>query len=138
MKTKFFLFALIATLGLMSCKKNDCDCNDPNKLEGTWHMESVHGGLAGIHLNYIVGEVAWKFDEANNMVKVTNNILTTGPKSIYARFATGTYTYAVSTLNNQNTLTIDSIEVGVYSFSNGKLMIDDGVAVDGMMTEFIR
>jgi len=138
MKINALILVVTATLAFSSCKKAECDCEPENTLDGEWQMERVYGGLMGIDLNYAPNEVTWDFNSSQNTVDVTNNILTTGPKSTYARFSTGVYAYYTQNINGADYLFIDSTEIGIYAINNTKLMIDDGLAADGFITEFVR
>lgn len=138
MKSNTLILTLIATVVFTACKKAECDCEPENTLDGKWQMERVYGGLMGIDLNYAPNEVTWDFNSSQNTVDVTNNILTTGPESIYARFATGVYGYYTQPVNGQQILFVDSTEMGIYTVTGSKLMIDDGLAADGFVTEFVR
>jgi hypothetical protein len=138
MKINVLVLTLFTALIFSSCKKAACDCEPENTLEGKWQMERVYGGLMGIDLNYAPNEVTWDFNGSQNTVDVTNNILTSGPKSIYARFNTGVYAYHTQNINGANYLFIDSTEIGIYTINSSKLMIDDGLAADGFVTEFVR
>ena len=139
MKSLVLFLGLAATIAFTACKKTDCECvEQQSNLAGKWHMDSVYGGLMGLQLSYKTGEVIWDFDATNQSVDVTNNIVTTGPESIYARFGTGVYGYYTQTVNGQLVLFVDSTELGIYTVTSSKLMIDDGLAADGFVTEFVR
>ena len=138
MKSLSLIIALSFSLGfLASCKKN-CECILPNQIEGTWHMSRVSGGLAGIDFTYNSGEVMWVFKENSDLLFVTNAIDTNDIKYNYAKLASGQYSYSTQSANGQNILFLDGMELGIYTISNNKLFIDDGVAADGLLTEFER
>jgi hypothetical protein len=112
--------------------------NPPNEitLSGDWNMKNVSGGLMGLNLDYNPGEVIWIFNTTTNQLSVTNNILTTGPKSIYARFQSGVYNYYITSANSIDQLYVDSTLIGVMTIGTSSLNIDDGVAADGFLTVF--
>lgn len=132
--TKLGLLALVVLT--FACSKTNV--NPPNEitLEGNWNMKNVSGGLMGLNLDYDPGEVIWRFDASTNLLMVTNNILSTGPKSIYARFATGSYPYYILNNNSIDELYVDSNLVGDMSIGISTMRIDDGVAADGFLTVF--
>ncbi len=138
MKINALILTVIATLAFASCKKAECDCEPENTLDGKWKLERVYGGLMGIDLNYAPDEVTWDFNSSQHTVDVTNNIITTGPKSAYSKFSTGVYTYSTQNINGLDYLVIDSLEIGIYAINSSKLVIDDGIAADGFITEFVR
>ena len=132
--TKLGLLALVVLT--FACSKTNV--NPPNEitLKGNWNMKNVSGGLMGLNLDYDPGEVIWRFDASTNLLMVTNNILSTGPKSIYARFATGSYPYYILNNNSIDELYVDSNLVGDMSIGISTMRIDDGVAADGFLTVF--
>jgi hypothetical protein len=138
MKSQLLFLSISTLIAFTACKKTDCECASQNTLEGKWHMDSVYGGLQGITLSYATGEVIWDFKPNQGTVEVTNNILTTGPKSIYARFSTGVYGYYIQNTNGQEILFVDSTALGVYTINASTLVVDDGLAADGFVTEFVR
>lgn len=137
MKSPFLVFILLVSINFFGCTKK-CECIIDNPIEGTWHMSRVSGGLAGIDLTYNSGEVVWDFKENSSILLVTNTLDTNDVKFAYAKLATGQYSYATQSANGQNTLFVDGNAIGVYSIAQDKLLLDDGVAADGMLTEFKR
>jgi len=138
MKTQLFIFLLVSTFGLTSSCKKKCDCQVPSQLEGRWQMSRVSGGLAGIDYTYNPGEVNWYFQQSNNTLYVSNNLDSTDAKHQYTKLETGTYYYQAQSANGENIILVNGISLGVYYFEQDKLLLDDGVASDGMLTEFER
>ncbi len=138
MKSRILLFVvLVSLIGVSSCKKNDPGTS-PNTYYGAWQLKNVSGGLMGINLNYTTGEVIWSFDENTSKLTVINNIISTGSKSIFARLATGTYTFSISKNGKRKNLFVDNVDFGTIHVNNGVLLLDEGVAADGFLTEFGR
>jgi hypothetical protein len=132
--TKLSLAVLVITA--FACKKTIETPPNEITLNGNWNMKNVSGGLMGLNLDYNPGEVIWNFNTSTNELLVTNNILTTGPKSIYARFQSGTYNYFTIANNSMEQLYVDSALIGVITIGPSTLNLDDGVAADGFMTVF--
>jgi len=101
-------------------------------------MTRVSGGLAGIDYNYNQGEVIWTFQGTNATLVVANNLDSTDIRNDYTKIETGTYSYTTSTSNGTKTLFVDGVAIGEFSFVNNKMLLDDGVAADGFLTEFER
>ena len=132
--TKLFLAGIV--ISAFACTKPIE--NPPNEitLNGDWHIKNVSGGLIGLNLDYNPGEVIWKFNLPTGKLDVTNNIISTGPKSIYARYQTGTYDYYISSLNSLDQLYVDSANIGTISIGISALSLDDGIDADGFLTVF--
>ncbi len=135
MKTLSKLFMALVLLSAFTCNK-DVYPLDNISLSGNWNMKNVSGGLIGLDLDYNIGDVIWNFNTNTSQLSVTNNILTNGPKSIYAKFQTGTYSYYIDTLNTSLELYVDSSSVGLITVGISALLLDDGVATDGFLTRF--
>lgn len=132
--TRLSLVVLVITA--FACKKSIDTPSNEITLKGNWNMKNVSGGLIGLNLDYNPGEVIWIFNITTNKLSVTNNIISTGPKSIYARYQTGTYDYYTTTLNSIEQLYVDSTLLGVMTIGINTLNLDDGVAADGFLTVF--
>jgi hypothetical protein len=132
--TRLSLVVLVITV--FACKKSIDTPSNEITLKGNWNMKNVSGGLIGLNLDYNPGEVIWIFNITTNKLSVTNNIISTGPKSIYARYQTGTYDYYTTTLNSIEQLYVDNTLLGVMTIGINTLNLDDGVAADGFLTVF--
>jgi hypothetical protein len=71
-------------------------------------------------------------------LEVVNNIISTGPESIYAGPESGTYSYSIQVIDGYDRLFIDLENKGNILIENDSLFLDDGVAADGMMHLFVR
>lgn len=138
MKKLFTLLSVFLSILFTGCKTPDDGIItlSENMLGNSWSLQRVSGGLAGINITYSMGEVTWTFDESTLELHVQNNIVTTGPEDIYAGYETGVYSYEIQNDNGNDILFIDNLERGIITFNNNTLHIDDGVAADGMLTEF--
>jgi hypothetical protein len=137
MKTRIFLLVLLMAPGfLISCSSDDDNVKQEASLTGVWHLKNVRGGLLGIDIDYSLGEVRWDFN--TNTLVVVNNIITTGPEDIYAGLDSGTYNFEVVESGGVQTLFINDTERGVITVTDTVLQIDDGLAADGFVTEFVR
>lgn len=130
------LMVLVITL-FASCNIND-NSTQTETLNGNWNLKNVSGGLQGINIDYSEGEVEWNFNLENNTLTIENNIITTGPKDIYAGLDSGTYNIEIKQNGNTEILFINDTERGVIILLNSNLKIDDGIAADGFITEFQR
>jgi len=138
MKNLSILFTLFLCLHFVGCRTSDeaLLTTSMNSIGHSWSLNKVSGGLAGINIVYSYGEVIWSFNEATNELTVQNNIMTTGLEDVYAGHETGVYPYQIVVTNGDSVLMIDNQERGIVSIINNNLQIDDGVVVDGMLTEF--
>ena len=132
--TRLSLVVLVITV--FACKKSIDTPSNEITLKGNWNMKNVSGGIIGLNLDYNPGEVIWIFNITTNKLSVTNNIISTGPKSIYARYQTGTYDYYTTTLNSIEQLYVNNTLLGVMTIGINTLNLDDGVAADGFLTVF--
>jgi hypothetical protein len=139
MKIGKLSFLIILSLVFLTSCSNDDDSNQTETLNGIWNLKNVSGGLQGINIDYSQGEVKWNFNLGNNTLIIENNIITTGPKDIYAGLDSGTYNIRIEQNGNTETLFINDTERGVIILlSTSNLKIDDGLAADGFVTEFER
>lgn len=131
------LLILMSGVGCVTSCSNDDDASiQVESLAGIWNLKNVRGGLQGIDIDYTVGQVQWNFN--TNTLIIENNIATTGPEDIYAGLDSGTYNFTVMENGGVRTLFIDNVERGVLDVSENNLKIDDGLEVDGFITEFER
>ena len=138
MKIKKLSLLLILSLIFFTSCNNDDDSTQVETVNGIWNLSKVWGGLQGINIDYNLGEVKWNFNLNNNTLTVENNIMTTGPEDIYAGLESGTYNIEIIQSGGTETLYIDNNERGVLILLENNLIIDDGLAADGFITEFER
>lgn len=137
MKTgKLSLLIVLAILLVASCNNNDDALNQAETINGIWNLKNVTGGWRLTNIDYAQGEVQWNFNLENNILIVENNIITTGPKEIYAGLDSGTYNIEIEQNGETKTLFINDAERGVIILLNSNLKIDFGS--DGFITEFER
>lgn len=139
MKKGLHIFVLLFTMFLLTgCPKDDVikPINDSNS--GTWYLKNVNGGFAGVDVDYNNQEVQWTFTDTDSTLEVVNNIINTGPQSIYAGPESGTYSYSVQLISGSDHLFIDNEDKGILIFQNDSLFLDEGVAADGFMSVFTR
>lgn len=136
MKVILKLLLACTFITFMACEKSTETPANQITLGGNWNMKNVSGGLMGLNLDYNSGEVIWVFNSTTRELSVTNNISTTGPKSIYARYATGVYKFYTVTQNSLEYLYVDSTEIGIITIGTNSLLLDDGVLADGFLTRF--
>ena len=135
MNTRILFFLYISTFSILAgCDKDD-DSPKVDAIKGVWNLKNVNGGLLGININYTKGEVIWNFNGTGSLI-VENNIVTTGPEDIFAGFDSGTYEYEIKTEDHAQILYINHVKRGQIDIASNTLLIDDGLAVDGLLTEF--
>ncbi len=133
--TKWLFLLIIPILLMSSCKEEN---NDILSIEGTWKLNNVSGGLAGINIDYNDGDVNWIFTPTTQKLEVQNNIETDGPEQIYSMFDTGIYDYNIVNENDLEQLYIDGVNVGTITYDENEMNIDQGIAVDGLLMNFIK
>ncbi|TRX61860.1 hypothetical protein FNH22_03535 [Fulvivirga sp. M361] len=139
MKSTIFTLIIAFVIGLFTgCGQDDDPTTQAQTINGTWNLSNVSGGLTGINIDYNVGEVSWVFNENTKVLIIENNIESTGPEDIYAGLESGTYDYKIQHEDDHQVLYIDGAERGILKIEDNILKIDDGVAVDGFLTEFER
>jgi hypothetical protein len=139
MRKLFKILILITCFGfVLSCSDDDDIQSTNNSSSGSWYLRNVSGGIAGINIDYSQNEVKWTFESSDSTLEVVNNIISTGPESIYAGPQSGTYSYSIQTIDGNERLFVDSENKGVMLIQNDSLFLDDGVAADGMMHLFVR
>ncbi len=140
MRTKIWGVILFMALGfLVGCGNTDDDDSSQNDaINGVWHLKNISGGLLGVDIDYNKGEVKWTFNEGNKTLVIENNIMTTGPEDIHVGLDSGTYTYKVELEGDTKILFINEAQSGRLSIISGILKIDDNIAADGFLSEFVR
>ena len=127
-KTTLIIILLLITIS--------CNSEDTLKVDNSWNLINVSGGIAGIDENFNKGEVKWTFNEGNSTLKVVKN--TSDP---YSGIADGTYTYSILTNNDHFYLIIDSQEKGSIITTGSFMEIDEnrqstGTGADGFIYQF--
>ena len=139
MRTQIFnLFLLLTLTAFVSCNNDDDNTIQNETISGIWHLKNVSGGLQGTNIDYTKGEVKWTFGESDGTLTVENNIDNTGPEDIFAGLDSGVYAYEVQKLGQTDVLNVEGNAMGTILLSSASLKIDEGVAVDGLIREFIR
>lgn len=111
----------------------------PHPISGVWNLKNVSGTIAGVNIDYTLGQVQWDFSTTSNSLDITKNIATTGPEDVYGGRETGTYTYEIQLNDASQVLYIDGIEIGVIAFGNNVLEISTGPDVaDGVTYRYER
>lgn len=121
---------------IIGCSSNADDEVLNSGLDTTWKLSRISGGLAGVDVTYESGDIYWTFNSMNSTLTIENNITVPGPKMNYGGLESGVYNYVLNT--GDSILHIENSKRGrVILTSTGGLNIDDGVEVDGLMTEFV-
>ena len=138
MKQLSIILSVLFFCVLGGCRTSDealLELAQSNSLGRSWSLHKVSGGL-GVSITYPYGQVIWTFNEVTGELTIENNIQTNGTEDVYSGFETGTYTYEVVPTNGESVLFVENQQRGIISVSGNVLRIDEGVAVDGMLTEF--
>jgi len=118
----------------------ECGIDNPiqsETLSGIWNLRNANGGLQGINIDYNEGDVKWDFNIENNRLIVENNILTTGPENIYSGLASGTYDFMIQQNGDTQILLVEGMERGGIILSDGKLTLDGGISLGGVVSDAI-
>ncbi|MFS4456982.1 hypothetical protein [Maribacter sp. 2304DJ31-5] len=131
-------FVLLFVLTLLGCTDTD-GTKDADILSGTWQVQNISGGFAGIDDDYTSGVITWTFASVTSKLTVVN---TNDPTTaIYDGLPTGTYDYAILLVQNEHYLEIDGQEFSGISFLDGQLLLDQnnrstGSGADGFVLRF--
>lgn len=132
---------LLSTLSLIlilvfasNCKNSTSSIEET--INGSWNLKTMTGGFMGLNNNFQDGEVVWTFDEGANTLVIEVNILSTIPTETYYGLGSGNYSYEIQQESGIMTLYADDSKVGIISFSDKELILDDGIVADGFMYEF--
>lgn len=136
----YLILACISFFTLTNCSIGEVDTSEPQVIRVLWHLKNVSGGIAGVDNDFNNGVIIWEFKSETSSVTVTN---TNSDTAIEDGLDSGTYTYSIEEVNNQEYLTIGSNELGSISVtSNGNQLIIDqnetstGPAADGYIYTF--
>lgn len=123
-------------LAMIGCSSDVEDEILNSSIDTTWSLKKISGGLAGVNLNYDSGEVYWIFNSANNTLTIENNLVSNGPKMSHGGPVSGVYSFVLN--STDSVLYIQNMKRGrVFLTASGGLNIDDNVATDGLLTEFV-
>lgn len=117
---------LFLILGLFTACKKEIDNpskNDTPKssIDGKWSLTRIYGGIIGANETHSSGEIEWTFDSQNSTLSVHNVV---GSSSYYS-LPSGTYPFQQISGTNENYLVIDANELGEFTFSGNRLLIDE-------------
>ena len=116
--------------------------SNPKNLNGTWHMVSASFGFGGT-VEYQAGEISVTFNDATMTINVENKKNTAFLKSGNYTYEITTekrqiYTYQLVDVEYQVVVIHYSVEASgnrdvryIYSFHDGMLVLDSGMASDG-------
>ncbi len=129
---KPILIAFVLTLALSNCTDND-DGAKKDILTGTWNVKNISGGFVGIDDDYESGVIVWTFNANNATLSVENN---NEADVIYDGLPTGSYSYAILTVEGEQFLEIDGQEQFGIVLSSGQVLLDEnkkstGTGADG-------
>ncbi|MFD2098534.1 hypothetical protein [Flagellimonas iocasae] len=129
---KHLLIIFIFGIVLSNCDNGD-DTTKKDALTGTWNVQHIGGGFAGIDNDYESGVIVWTFSAENGTLTVENN---NEADVIYDGFPTGSYSYSILTVEGEQFLEIDGQEQFGIVRSNGQVLLDanktsTGTGADG-------
>ncbi|WP_417372291.1 hypothetical protein [Gelidibacter japonicus] len=141
MKTlrKILVLGLVTAV-FFSCKSDDdASSNSTASLQGSWDLVNFSGTVSGFNIDYNIGDVIWTFNTSTLQLTVENNIVSTGPEDIYARYDSGIYSYQVVEIAGEDTLFIDGEDNGVIIFQNASFQLTEAQSpADASFTTFDR
>ncbi len=121
-----FYFSLLFLFVVLGCSNDDDGASNPDisssELSGSWNLINVSGGFQGIDQDFDPGTVIWVFNETNNTIAVTNN---NTDNSIEDMLPTGTYDYALVSLQQVREIVIDGVNRGNLEVTAGQLIINE-------------
>lgn len=133
MKIRILIVVAIVSVFISACSVFQTD------LDGTFYLVRVSGGvLPGNPAEFDLGDVAWTFDSEMNTLTVVQNNTSSG-----LFIPSGTYGIELNgddlMLTEINQPVSPLIQNGrINSLSNRDLVIDFGLALDGVVCEFMR
>lgn len=138
-KNHTIFISVFLILFATSCSLDDNGDNVSEVTVTHWNLINVTGGIAGVDIDYEIGDITWDFDEINRQVLVKNSIGTASESSL----PSGIYTYFVIQHENSLYITIDGEEYGelTRSFDDFSLTINQnnqssGTISDGFIYSF--
>ncbi|MEZ4810856.1 MAG: hypothetical protein R2819_10915 [Allomuricauda sp.] len=136
---KIWIYTVIFTIGLLACSSSDDD-TQKDIVAGTWNVQNISGGFAGINDDYAPGTIIWAFNPANQTLQVTNN---NEADTIYDGLPTGQYSYSVLSVENELFLQINDQEFSGITIFSRQLLLDEnkkstGTGADGFQIVLSR
>ncbi|MBO0323138.1 hypothetical protein J0X14_12595 [Muricauda sp. CAU 1633] len=125
---KHLLIPFIFGIFLSNCDNGD-DAPKKDALTGTWNVQHISGGFAGIDDDYESGVIVWAFSAENGTLNVENK---NEADVIYDGFPTGSYSYAILTVEGEQFLEIDGQEQFGIVLSSGQMLLDANKTSTGM------
>ena len=139
MKNLVLFLGLALSFVATSCNVDNLSSfEDQAQINSSWVLKNTSGGIAGINDNFNNGDVIWDFNGANQTLKVTKKINTTG-----SGIPAGTYNYSLKQEGKTNLLVIKQVDVIyttlTYDFlnENGVVFKDEAIA-DGFQFTFVK
>ncbi len=136
MKRLLNLLAFLFVLMFSSCG-NDSGSSTTNVVAGQWKLVAVDGTFAGIHNTFASGLITWDFNSITQTVTVVNNNI---DSNLWDVLETGVYNYQLVSDPDSpcgESIKINGIVYGCYSFSNNTLLIDQAIA-DGFSMKLVH
>ncbi|MDO5989792.1 hypothetical protein Q4Q39_20510 [Flavivirga amylovorans] len=136
---KYFLIVLSSLFLFTSCSV-DNNNPEPQTVIAQWNLIKTTGGIAGVNDEFSLKTIVWVFNEVDFEIEVENkNTDDTKQDALDS----GTYSYSVKNVEGKSFLTIDGDEIGRYTITGNKLVIDqndqsEGSGADGFVYTFER
>ena len=124
---KIWICTVILTIGLLACSGGD-DVAQKDIVAGTWNVQNISGGFAGINDDYATGTITWTFNDTSKTLQVTNN---NEADVIYDGLPTGQYNYSILSMENELFLTINGQESFGIAVFNQQLLLDENKKTTG-------
>lgn len=130
---------LVVFFCISACSDRDDTVAD--FLHGSWAIQNISGGLAGVDQDFVAGTVSWTFDSGTNMLTVENNHEL--EDVVYDGLDSGTYEYSILQVETQSFLIIDEVEFAGLDFLTNQMLLDQnklsaGTGTDGFLLLFNR
>ncbi len=140
MKQSILALVFVGFLTLVGCSTTDnAPAPKEDILSGSWEVQNISGGFAGINDDYEAGIITWTFTTPTSKLEIINNNDKAG--IIYDGLVSGEYDYSILTVSNKQYLEINGQEFAGISISNGQLLLDQnqistGTGADGFQLLF--
>ena len=140
MKTLFFKPLILGCLFLLSCEKSTESITTTqseklikDKLQGSWSLIKISGGIMGLQETYPKNKIIWTFGKEQVSIQDTYST------PHFVMLQNGIYTYNFENTDTQTgctkSLNIRGIALGCVNFENSKLTLNQ-LYTDGFLLTF--
>lgn len=128
MKTYKILLLFSLTVFFNCSLGNDMTTNSTPQINITWHLSQTTGGIEGVNDQFETGTVVWTFYESTGSLYVENQNTDTTKQDF---LASGTYSYTIDKVGEQQFITIDGVEYGEIIITDNDFTINENMKSTG-------